>query len=250
MNEENVFFILGSVRSGTTLLRDLLKAHPNLGCPEETHMFRWAEPFASDDYCYVNKENDTLKVHRQIDGVGEEDFNSVLKHSADKKEFMLNYLQLFASTQQSTAKRFFDKTPQNVYGLPLIRAYFPKAKIIHIVRNPLNVISSLKEGKVMLPQNLSAAINFWKESIMIINVLKPILADDLYEIKYEDLTEEPIKEMTHLLEFLQEDSFDMSEAARCVNTAQNRYLELLEDFEIAAVNNQLSQWITHYGYGS
>lgn len=250
MNEENVFFILGSVRSGTTLLRDLLRSHPNLACPEETHMFRWAEPFASNDYCHVNTENDTLKVHRQMDGVDEADFASVLQSSEDKRALMLNYLQLFASAQKSTAKRFFDKTPQNVYGLPLIRGYFPKAKIIHIVRNPLNVTSSLKEGKVMLAQTVNAAINFWKESIMIINVLKPILGDDLYEIKYEDLTDQPLVTMNNLLSFLQESPCDMTEAVKSVNPAQNKYLELLDASEIAMVSQQLSQWMTHYGYNA
>ena len=41
------FFVLGCVRSGTTMLRDALRMHPHLACPEETHFFRWGEPFGS-----------------------------------------------------------------------------------------------------------------------------------------------------------------------------------------------------------
>ncbi|HNE26739.1 MAG TPA: sulfotransferase, partial [Pseudomonadales bacterium] len=44
------FFILGCVRSGTTLLRDILRIHPRLESPEETHFFRWADPYASPRY--------------------------------------------------------------------------------------------------------------------------------------------------------------------------------------------------------
>ena len=41
------FFILGCVRSGTTMLRNALRLHPNLASPEETHFYRWGEPFGS-----------------------------------------------------------------------------------------------------------------------------------------------------------------------------------------------------------
>ena len=125
MHNQSVFFILGSVRSGTTLLRDILKSHPNLICPEETHIFRWAEPFNSNDYTHVNKIADTLILHRKIDGVDESQFVEILENSTDRKDFMQNYFELFRKAQSNTNSRCFDKTPQNVYGLPLIKAYFP-----------------------------------------------------------------------------------------------------------------------------
>ncbi|HFC30012.1 MAG TPA: sulfotransferase, partial [Oceanospirillales bacterium] len=163
---QDVFFILGCVRSGTTLLRNILKTHPHLMCPEETHIFRWAEPFATTDYLHVNKSAETLQLHRKMDKVDEQDFANIMQNAKDKGDFMLNYLQHFQKVQQQTDKRCFDKTPQNVYGLPLIKAYFPAAKIVHIVRNPLNVVASLKKGRGLLPQNIIGAINFWKEAIL------------------------------------------------------------------------------------
>lgn len=252
MNHDDVFFILGSVRSGTTLLRDLLKIHPNLICPEETHFFRWAEPFASDDYKRTNKSADTLITHRQMDGVQQCDFERIIDLSLDRKDFMLNYLSLFKKAQQDTDKknatRFFDKTPQNVYGLPLIRGYFPQAKIIHIVRNPLNVVTSLKLGRMFSPQSLTSSINHWKESIMIINTMKPLLGDDLYEFRYEDLTRYTEYTMTDVLEFLDEASVDMSQYLDQVKPAQNNYLKVLNQSEIDTVCDQLGDWMAHYGY--
>ena len=44
------FFVLGCVRSGTTLLRDILRQHPRLESPEETHFFRWSDPYGSPRY--------------------------------------------------------------------------------------------------------------------------------------------------------------------------------------------------------
>jgi len=122
LNNKDLFFILGSVRSGTTLLRDLLKTHPNLICPEETHMFRWGEPFASSEYLHMNKVADTLLLHRKMDGVEESKFLQILDDSRDRSDFMLKYMDLFKQAQNNTSARCFDKTLQNVYGLPLILA--------------------------------------------------------------------------------------------------------------------------------
>lgn len=246
LKNKDLFFILGSVRSGTTLLRDLLKIHPNLICPEETHMFRWGEPFASTEYLHVNKIADTLILHRKMDGVDESAFIEILEGSSDRSEFMLKYMDLFKNAQHDTSSRCFDKTPQNVYGLPLIRSYFPQAKIIHIIRNPLNVVASLKQGKVLSAQTLTGAINFWKESILIINTLKPILGDDLYEFKYETLTRQPELEISMLLEFLGEPQIDHK--FEHVNPAKDSYLEVLNTDEIDTVKQELSDLMPLYGY--
>ena len=50
--------------------------------------------------------------------------------------------------------RWFDKTPQNIYGMLLLSAVYPDAKFVHIVRHPLNVVTSLKAGKVMAKHSL------------------------------------------------------------------------------------------------
>jgi hypothetical protein len=243
-----VFFILGSVRSGTTLLRDILKHHPNLQCPEETHIFRWAEPFNSTDYNHVNLHAETLKLHRKMDDFDETDFSNILSQSTDRKHFLNNYFDSYKKTHNLNDCRIFDKTPQNVYGLPLIKAYYPEAKIVHIIRNPLNVVASLKKGNELTPQNLIGAINFWKEAVLIINTLKPILSDNLYELKYEDLTVQPEQEIYQLLDFLGEEKIDMSDALEVINPAKDSYLDIIDENEVALVNQELSEWMRIYGY--
>ncbi len=244
----DVFFILGCVRSGTTLLRDILKSHPNLICPQETHIFRWAEPFATTDYTHVNLNAETLQLHRKMDNVNEADFQQIMHKSKDKGDFMLNYLQHFKKIHTQNDKRCFDKTPQNVYGLPLIMAFFPRAKIIHIHRNPLNVVASLKKGRGLLPQTLTGAINFWKESLLIINTLKPLLKDNLYEIKYEDLTQNPAFEIDQLLDFLAEEKADMSAIIKTIHPSNDNYLYELSSSEQQTVKHELADLMTQYQY--
>lgn len=245
---KDVFFILGSVRSGTTLLRDLLKIHPHLICPEETHMFRWGEPFHSTEYLHVNKVSETLIMHRKMDRVDEKDFINILESSRDRSDFMLKYMELFKIAQNRTASRCFDKTPQNVYGLPLIKAYFPTAKIIHIVRNPLNVVASLKQGKVLSPQTLTGAINFWKESILIINTLKPLFGDNLLELKYETLTNQTQETVSNILSFLEESALDLTQKIDHVRPAFDSYMDVLGKNEVTTVEAELSDLMRTYGY--
>ena len=63
------FFILGAPRSGTTLLRDFLRLHPRLACPEETHIFRWGDPFGTHMYERHYKGSQLFRKHREMDGV-------------------------------------------------------------------------------------------------------------------------------------------------------------------------------------
>ena len=155
---------------------------------------------------------------------------------------------MFRQAQNKPHSRCFDKTPQNVYGLPLIKALFPEAKIIHIIRNPLNVVSSLVRGRGLLPQNLIGAINFWKEAALIINTMKPLFGDNLYELKYENLTQYPNKEISSLLSYLSESSHDMNEAISIVKPATDSYLEVLNEDEIKTVKTNLHDLMRIYNY--
>lgn len=183
-----------------------------------------------------------------MDGIKEADFLEILESSVDRRDLQLRYFDLFRKAQNKPTARCFDKTPQNVYGLPLIKSMFPEAKIIHIVRNPLNVVSSLIRGRGLLPQSLTGAINFWHEALMIINTLKPVLKPNLYELKYEDLTQKPQATIAKLLNFLSEDDCDMSQAVSGVKLAHDSYLEVLNDEQITVVKERLSELMHIYQY--
>jgi len=248
MKNNPVFFILGSVRSGTTLLRNILRTHPNLTSPEETHIFRWGAPFGSNDYDNVYKDAETLIYHRELDGISEETFLSILNGSKDRGEFLTHYLDAFCEITNSTDRRCFDKTPQNVYGIPLIKAYFPNAKFVHIVRNPLNVITSLKLGHSFPPHAIKGALNFWKEAVLIINTLKPLWGDDIYEFKYEDLTKNPEYEISKVLNFLGEDVAVMPKILEEIYTASDSYIDILTELEVAEIRQELHELMVLYNY--
>src|SRR5262245_40208202 len=130
------FFILGCVRSGTTMLRDFLRLHSRLECPEETHFFRWADPFGSPRY---DRNYIAMKIfdqHRKMDGISNPEFFEAKDQANDRKEISDAYGRMYLKARNNEVGRWFDKTPQNIYGIFLISHLYPDAKFIHIHRHP------------------------------------------------------------------------------------------------------------------
>jgi hypothetical protein len=107
---ERPIIILGSARSGTTLLAQLLKEHPTLAVWEEpTHIWRHRHAYRSSDILTARDATPAISayIRRQ--------FESYLR--ASHKE------------------RFVEKTPSNCFRVPFIREVFPDALFVHLVRD-------------------------------------------------------------------------------------------------------------------
>jgi len=246
--ENTPFFILGSPRSGTTLLRDLLRDHPRLECPEETHFFRWADPFASPKFI-THYKTKLFKEHRQMDGVSEIEFNVYMHANHSREHLAWVYGHEFLKAIGKPDARLYDKTPQNVYGIFLINAIYPEAKFIHIYRNPLNVVASLMEGKVMPAHNLRGAINSWVESMLLLDQFKKFKPELLLELPYEELTENPDPYLKTILEFVNESPELLPSQNKKTHKEKNKYKQKLSPQEIQIVIDKCEPFYSQYGYG-
>lgn len=247
-NEHPPFFLVGCVRSGTTLLRDLLKQQPNLYCPEETHLFRWPHPFGSGDFTHIQQHNETLKAHRQIDGVAEEKYRELLEQATSRRVLQDGYARLFFEANGVSGGRWFDKTPQNIYGMLLLSAVYPDAKFVHIVRHPLNVITSLKAGKVMAKHSLQGGINTWLEAVSIANQFAVAWPERIHTMTYEALTVDPQGTLTALLAFLDEPGDETRWQLEGIYREKNLYKNTLTEAEVKAVKAQLGPLMSAFGY--
>jgi hypothetical protein len=244
------FFILGCVRSGTTMLRNILRLHPRLESPEETHFFRWADPYASPRYeaNYFNVK--LLKSHRERDEVSDSDFMRSSSLANNRKDISDLYGKLFLQAKDNTGGRWFDKTPQNVYGILLLGHMYPTAKFVHIYRNPLNVVSSLKEGRVMAKHEVKGGINYWLESMIMINEYKKIpgAEERFFETKYEDFVQNPKSVVPNLLEFLNEDPSLLNWSEISTHKEKDKYKTHLSAIEISLVKQLCEPFYSQYGY--
>lgn len=241
-------FILGCVRSGTTLVRNLLRRVPDTICPEETHYFRYGEPFRTNAFNRPFLKSETLIKHREIDGIPMDDFQRFLKTAHTRGELLSLYVDYMARQRGIKDYRWFDKTPQNVYGLPLIRAEFPNARFLHLVRNPLNVVASLKLGKVMKVSDTDAAINYWLEAVQIVRQMAPVLGPDLLEVKYENFAADPVTGMKQLMHFAgfgdSNDLFSQADA----HEERDQFRTVLTSEEQALVAHRCGELAAEYGY--
>lgn len=200
-------FIVGSMRSGSTWMRNLLRRVPNFICPEETHFMRWADPYRSPGGMRPHRRNKLLEAHRAMDGVDPEVFGRILATAPSRANLHRYYVSAYADAQGVTPPfRWFDKSPQNIYGLPLILADFPRARILHLVRNPLNVVASLKAGRQVHIPDLLGAINCWAEAVAIWDTMAPLAPERMIEIRYEDVLDDVPGVLAHIARFAKLDA--------------------------------------------
>ena len=241
-NDNTPFFILGCVRSGTTMLRDLLRMHPRLEGPEETHFYRWADPFGSPRYDRQYVTARLFSQHRQLDGIGEKEFHEARRKAENRREMSDAYGRLYLEACGNPAGRWFDKTPQNVYGLPLIIHDYPEARFIHIFRNPLNVVASLVEGKVMARHSVKGAVNYWLESMVLIDNCRRQYPERFLDIPYEEFVLAPDSGLRNIFAFINEDPDDYDFSGVATHPEKNKYKKVLSDEEVAYVLAATESW--------
>jgi len=242
------FFILGCVRSGTTLLRDILRLHPRLESPEETHFFRWSFPLGTKLYEASYSGKKLFIEHREMDGVEHFDFYVALSITEDRKALMDWYGNEILKKSDNLEGRWFDKTPQNVYGLLLINEYYPESKFIHIHRHPLNVVASLMKGEVMPENEMRGAINYWMESMIIFNQFKQLAPDRLLEVEYESLVKNPRDHTRKILAFLGEDDSVFDYKKIKTHAEKNKYKKVLTSAQVDEVMARTEKYRAIYGY--
>lgn len=122
--EQSPVFIVGFPRSGTTLLEQMLDAHPALQSMDERPFFNILSD-QLDDY--------GLRVPRDIPK-----FDQTICDELRK-----GYLSLVCSKiERRWDARLVDKNPLNMLWLPLIYRLFPNAKFILALRHPCDVVLS------------------------------------------------------------------------------------------------------------
>ncbi|MEM9704521.1 MAG: sulfotransferase [Pseudomonadota bacterium] len=244
------FFIIGCVRSGTTLLRDVIASHPQLFCPNETHFFRYAEAYGTLAYITPFMNRKIFKNHRDLDSISEEQFrDEILLKSHSRGELMRRYADAYLSAQNAPAgARWFDKTPQNVYGAFLIAHQFPEARFIHIVRNPLNVIASLKGSEVMTVKQIVGAANYWLEAAIMMQSLKGLYPDRVFEMRYDQFTADPAPFIQSIFDFIGEDASGVGYKMRKIKPEKNKYKKLLTADDLEFANEICGDMAKAYGF--
>lgn len=183
-------FVVGFPRSGTTLLEQMLDAHPGLQSMDENPFF--------------NRLVDLLMKHdpRIMD-----DLAVLGQYDVDELRKRYNNMVAERIARRWNA-RLVDKNPLNMHWLPFIHRLFPKAKFILALRHPCDVIlscymqnfrSSTLAAACTSLERLARAyaqvMNDWVEDARIFN-------PDVLVSRYEDLVTDFPGQAQRIAEFL------------------------------------------------
>jgi hypothetical protein len=137
--ERQLFFIGGAPRSGTTWLQQILDCHPDVSCGGEglflKHLAAPLDSLMADRCRALEAKNTGIFQHS----------GGYPLPAADDTEFLLRDAILLALRRQSAGKACLaigEKTPENVFFFPRLKALFPGAKLICIARDPRDVLTS------------------------------------------------------------------------------------------------------------
>jgi tetratricopeptide (TPR) repeat protein len=176
-------FLVGFLRSGTTLLDTILMGHPGTQVVEEEPILAHVE--------------DRLGSRERLGLIEAAEIRTLRSaYFAELKE------------QPAPGRLLIDKNPLATLRAPIIYRLFPDAPIIFALRHPCDVVLSCFMQSFLVTESMASfldlenaalvydrAMTFWKKS-------REIFPLRVHEIRYEDLVEDMEGEMRPLLAFL------------------------------------------------
>ena len=212
------FFIIGTQRSGTTLLRLLLNNHSEVAIPTESTFLM---PFLRKKFIFnlkhlsMYRKKTILQYLLTNSQFAKWDINESLLEEVKEKD--MNLIQFISFLYSSFASKYGkslcgDKTPPFIRKLPILIKAYPEAKFIHIVRDGRDTFLSLRKKSAPGASNVSLGAFEWKYKLTLINKALKGIENRLLEVRYEDLVNEPQQQLLNICEFLgvsyQEDMLD------------------------------------------
>jgi len=196
-------FIGGCVRSGTTMLGDLLGAHPRHVClPETSYKFallrtwRWRQASRDGDRAVAWLEGQSkfrelgvdLGARSEVGALGFRDLFDRLAAAYAR------------SVGRADATVWIDQTPQNVVLGSTLLEEWPEGRLVNLVRDGRAVAASvlpLDWG----PNNATIAAQWWVRAVAHGLAMEASFPGRVLRVSYEDLVREPERILRGICEF-------------------------------------------------
>ena len=193
-------------RSGSTLLRFLLDAHPDLACPPETRLPWLARQLATA--WAVIEDAPPSADGSPADGAVSAPVAEGLRRSLDP--MMTSYLE------RRGKKRYCDKSLGAAQHAGLLLQIWPGARFICLYRHPMDVIASGIEASpwgltsygfepyigVPPDNNVAALARYWLDYTTSIVTAEERFTDRCLPVRYEDLVTDPDGQIERIFEFI------------------------------------------------
>ncbi|NUT38517.1 MAG: sulfotransferase [Thermoactinospora sp.] len=171
-------FLLSPVRSGSTLLRAMLNAHPDLHAPHELHVRRLRVQF------------DTALAAKAMAALG---------HNQADLEHLLWDRVLHRELVRSGKRYIVDKTPANAFAHQRIATCWPDARFVFLLRHPASIATSWHEASPdkRTPEEAALDALRYMKAVQKARSALPGLT-----VRYEELSAEPERVTREICAFL------------------------------------------------
>lgn len=186
--EDDIVFVCGALRSGTTLLRLMIDSHPALSNPGEMD-FLFEPPSASNGAVDMDAYAEALSTNRVFNSLGLK-FRDGLSYEDQVRDFVRQF-RVPGKRLTVNIHRHFDRIP----------AIFPNARYVHLLRDPRDAANSaIGMGWA---GNVFHGVDHWINSERDFDRLAAkVDTGSIFTLKNEDLVRNVQEELGRLCEFL------------------------------------------------
>ena len=221
-------FVVGAGRSGNTMLRLMLDAHPDLAIPPETDFIVDVAAACAASADPPTALVETVVGHWRFTDIGI-DPDAVAQRVGALEPFTVGagldaVYTLYA--EKHGKRRWGDKSPSYLLHIPLIERVLPEARFVHIIRDGRDValsIAPLWFG----PSSVREAAAWWVKTVEA-GRAHGRLAQHYLEVRYEELvldTEPTLRRICTFLELPWSDAI-----LRFHERAPERVAEVVREF--------------------
>ena len=206
---ERPVFIVGMIRSGTSLLEQILAAHP--------------EVFGAGELPDIRNIALEMGLVPQNTGQKARDLETLRPNEVSKAA--KRYLDTIAALTDGE-RLVTDKVPSNFLALGLIQVLFPKAKVIHLMRNPMDACVSCYFNQFASSHDFAYSLHdlgfYYNEYMRLMEHWRKVLSLDFLEVQYEELVKDQDGKTRQIVEFCglnwDDRTLDFHKTGRTVNT--------------------------------
>lgn len=208
-------FVVGSPRSGTTLLYHMLLSAGNFAVyRSETHIFNVFAPHFGDLSVYRNRQRMTdqwLKSkYFRLTGLDPDRIRAeLMARCRNAGDFLRIVMESVAKAQQ--VERWADNTPEHILYMEDIKRSIPEALFIHMIRDGRDVALSLEKKDWVRPfpwerhKSLLISAIYWEWLVDAGRKTGRKLGSDYMEVRFEDLNSNPQEILTAVGHFIDRD---------------------------------------------
>ncbi len=271
MQDPPPLFVVGMPRSGTKLLREILNAHPKVAIPEaETEFLPWLDGWVRRH----GRPLDDAAFAALWRAIRDQQFFAYLAESGrrvdaaewrractthDVAGLFEGLVRAATGAAHGSGRIWGDKSPSYVGQLPLIRGLFPRARVLHLIRDVRDHCVSMRNA---WGKDVARAAQRWVDGVTAARQFGHAIGADYLELRYEDLIANPRASVTRVCEWLDlefvpamlelragvENLGDARGAATIVGDNRGKYRGQLSERTLRTIEGLSGPLLTQLGY--